>query len=415
MKKAVFEAAKNSSGVLLIYYAGHGIATESQGVRKFYFTAADSAVVNIAATGFSPEELSACINSAEKPRLQIALIIDCCFSARALDGFEKNAFYVCASAKPNETAKYPLDEEYSAFSGNLIKLLQNGIPGKGDRLTLNNLFSVVPNGGVIDKNRVGDIPIFTNKKFSPDALDCSFCFMPDEIRKVLRQTLVEKRSVQYYHPDAKLRERFISDMRNLAFGADAAALHVLDMSACRRNFELFLSECVREFDFSERPKNMREVKEMLEKQHKKDGIFRLLLLKSFDTLREEGTDGAYNSLFFECVRTLRNNLAFSLVIFAKVGNTDYRIAEMMSKLEVDAVALRNPETEDFAEESARRKKRNPLFEQIPDTVLNLWHTELLTDANAYALYDAVEINLAGRKAPDLETLKRKTDEARRLL
>src|SRR4029077_19370475 len=79
------------------------------------------------------------------------VILDCCFSGRALDDLAGNeesiigqvgiqGTYILTATAANAVALAPADQQYTAFTGNLLHLLRSGIPDGPELLTFTSLF-----------------------------------------------------------------------------------------------------------------------------------------------------------------------------------------------------------------------------------------------------------------------------------
>ncbi|WP_291723959.1 caspase family protein [Bernardetia sp.] len=132
--KVIKTAAQNASKSLVIYYSGHGILDED---FNLYLSTSESKVEDIFFTGVSIDAINRVI---QKERLLVVLILDACFSEKAFEQFRKTNFYVLASSKKNTPSKYPPAEEYSAFTSELINILENGINIRKTELALRDIY-----------------------------------------------------------------------------------------------------------------------------------------------------------------------------------------------------------------------------------------------------------------------------------
>ncbi|MBO3682256.1 caspase family protein [Streptomyces sp. NEAU-YJ-81] len=133
------------SGNLFIYYAGHG------------WTADDGSLL-LSLVGSNPKKPWSAISfNAVRSQLTTTnisrrvLILDSCFSGAALDtlspGMGASAriegTYVMTSSGPTTESKAPPDAQYTTFTGEVIRALENGIPGGPSTINTDTLFNHV--------------------------------------------------------------------------------------------------------------------------------------------------------------------------------------------------------------------------------------------------------------------------------
>ncbi|MBF8185566.1 caspase family protein [Nonomuraea sp. K274] len=176
MLDPVREAAAAAEDTLVVYFSGHGLLDDS---GELYLTLPESdrdRMYTSVRYAYLKDQL---LDSRARHKV---VILDCCYSGRALgamgaddevrlaDSAAMSGTYVMAAA--NDTAR--VVGEYSAFSGELISLIRNGIPDQGAMLTVDVLFKTVRealhNKGLpIPQKRErdfgADLPLFYNKAY----------------------------------------------------------------------------------------------------------------------------------------------------------------------------------------------------------------------------------------------------------
>ncbi|MEU6328143.1 glycine betaine ABC transporter substrate-binding protein [Streptomyces sp. NPDC047049] len=145
---AVRTAAEEASDTLLVYFAGHGLLEETRGdlflglphseQGRSYTGVPYSALRDVVLTG--------------RPKRHV-VILDCCFSGRALgtmsgpaaiaDQAEIEGSYLLAASPETSFALAPQGETYTAFTGELLRLLHNGVPGGPDLLDLDTVYNTM--------------------------------------------------------------------------------------------------------------------------------------------------------------------------------------------------------------------------------------------------------------------------------
>ncbi|MFF2354366.1 tetratricopeptide repeat protein [Kitasatospora sp. NPDC058115] len=141
------DAASAAEDLLLVYFAGHGLVG---GRRHDLYLALPYSEYE------APE-----FNSVEYDKLRATvldsraatkiIVLDCCFAGRAVndtmaggrdtvDRLDVAGTYVLASAPRDQVALAPPGEEHTAFSGRLLRLLREGVPGGPEELTVVELY-----------------------------------------------------------------------------------------------------------------------------------------------------------------------------------------------------------------------------------------------------------------------------------
>ncbi|MEU1274084.1 caspase family protein [Streptomyces sp. NPDC005799] len=144
MLDAVQQAAEVAEDTLLIYFAGHGLLDG----RGDLFFGLPRSTAGRSHTGVTYQALREILTDASAQRYVI--ILDCCLSGRALgsmssdemlaDQAEIEGSYLLAAAPDNGLALAPPGETHTAFTGELLHLLRDGIPGPARDLDLDLVY-----------------------------------------------------------------------------------------------------------------------------------------------------------------------------------------------------------------------------------------------------------------------------------
>jgi putative transcriptional regulator len=131
-----------SGGLLLVYFAGHGIIDIRTG--ELHLAVASSDVADAYATAVPYDWVRRIV--LESAASQRVVILDCCYAGRAIAGMGAGATVaaevaidracVLVAASANRLALAPPDEPYTAFTGVLLDLLNAGVAGGPDPLDL---------------------------------------------------------------------------------------------------------------------------------------------------------------------------------------------------------------------------------------------------------------------------------------
>jgi hypothetical protein len=179
IRNVVSAAATKATDTLLVYFAGHGLYHPDE---KLLLALPD-------ATGKDDKhtvpwkQLAEVIQHSNAARKVV--VLDCCYAGLALDGqaaapprlgdvARTQGVYVLAAVQKHEEASAPDDEEYTAFTGELLRVLHDGIlvdaPG-GEFLNLNAVHQEVrdalrkkhrPQPDRFDPDVLGKVPYFRN-------------------------------------------------------------------------------------------------------------------------------------------------------------------------------------------------------------------------------------------------------------
>jgi hypothetical protein len=147
--EAVRSAAGEATDTLIVYFAGHGLIEGHTGELHLAVTDSDRSAVHSTAVPYG------WIRNAvlDGPSRRV-VILDCCFSGRALNTMgesgqelagaaEVEGTAVLAAAHENQTALAPPGERFTAFTGELVSTLEEGVDGAGPVISLRTLFGRV--------------------------------------------------------------------------------------------------------------------------------------------------------------------------------------------------------------------------------------------------------------------------------
>ncbi|SDD31502.1 caspase, EACC1-associated type [Actinokineospora iranica] len=149
--------ARDAEDLLLIYFAGHGLV-DDEGLLSLAMknTEREFAGYNVWQIN---QVRSALHNSPAQTRV---LILDSCYSGRALrqiglmgtadEQMEVEGVYTLTSSPANQPSVAPPGERHTAFTGELITLLRDGVPGAGELLSMGTIYQQL-NRRLRGKNR----------------------------------------------------------------------------------------------------------------------------------------------------------------------------------------------------------------------------------------------------------------------
>ena len=138
--------ATSAEDTLLVYFAGHG----RTGPRNELYLGLANTDPDELSVSALPFELVREV-FADSPADNRVVILDCCFAGRAIQdmsGLDARILgqlgiagtYTLTSAPANAVALAPQGAPYTAFTGELLQLLQWGVPGGPELLTLNEIY-----------------------------------------------------------------------------------------------------------------------------------------------------------------------------------------------------------------------------------------------------------------------------------
>lgn len=159
---AVRKAAEEAEDTLLIYYAGHGITPRAN--SSLYLTLPESRSDRFE-TALAYEEIRGILLEPRgyKNAPRIVIILDCCWSGAALGGtmgerenlaqkIRVQGAFVFTACAETQQALAPEGETYTAFTGELIQVIENGIGDSGDFLSMSAVYRQVRDS-LLEKGR----------------------------------------------------------------------------------------------------------------------------------------------------------------------------------------------------------------------------------------------------------------------
>ncbi|MGW9553229.1 caspase, EACC1-associated type [Nocardiopsis sp. NPDC055551] len=185
----VREAAEQAEDTLLVYYAGHGLL--EFGDDQLFLTLTTS-VHGHRETSLAYGVLREILRDSRESVKRRIVILDCCYSGKALDGamagagttvpdkrqVEIEGSYVLTSTTDKEKAEAPPRSVHTAFTGALIDVLAHGDPEvrQEELLTLNQVYALLkrrllkkglPEPQRLDENGVGNLFFVRNRQNPP--------------------------------------------------------------------------------------------------------------------------------------------------------------------------------------------------------------------------------------------------------
>jgi Caspase domain len=160
----IARAAKKATDTLVVYYAGHGLYGDAE--NPLYLAAKKTTEERKAFNGVPVSLVRKAIHSSSA-RKRI-LILDCCYSGRAMDGLlaptgakaavepaiDIEGTYGIAAVPANAKALAPPGEKFTRFTGALLEVLEKGLATGQQVLTLEDVFTEVER----KIGRMGDAP-----------------------------------------------------------------------------------------------------------------------------------------------------------------------------------------------------------------------------------------------------------------
>ncbi|CCH29246.1 AAA family ATPase [Actinosynnema sp. NPDC047251] len=143
----LLEAAEGATGTLLVHFVGHGVVGPDNDLHLACFATDDPSRGLVQHRALRYAELRDVLERC--PARSVLLVLDCCFAGRAggvdpvrrsLAESVRDGVYQLASAGADESAWAPPGSPLTAFSGELVGLLDGGDPLGPPVLTLEHVF-----------------------------------------------------------------------------------------------------------------------------------------------------------------------------------------------------------------------------------------------------------------------------------
>jgi Caspase domain len=147
---AAFLRSESTATDLIVYYVGHGGSISENDRSEYFLALRGTTDAEKYLDGLRVSNFAQVINK-NAARLRAIVILDCCYSARAVkyfEGSQPNATGIApipfgltlftASAREVE-AVVPPNQKYTMFSGCLLDVLNKGIPTAGPRLSIREI------------------------------------------------------------------------------------------------------------------------------------------------------------------------------------------------------------------------------------------------------------------------------------
>lgn len=146
---AVAERASHADDLVLIYYAGHGLLSPR---GDLYLATSRTNRERLRFTAFPYDGIREILN--DSPAANRVVILDCCYSGRAIaamtdpqstayDQLDITGTYILTSTTATTTAHAPDGARHTAFTGELITLLQNGDLDSPELITLDHVYRAI--------------------------------------------------------------------------------------------------------------------------------------------------------------------------------------------------------------------------------------------------------------------------------
>ncbi len=145
--RALREHSAAATDTLVLYFAGHG---ETDNRLDLYLSMTDTDRDDLAVSALAFDHVRQLLNSS--PANRRIVILDCCFSGRAVHGMSGSrqsaaadsvcvdGSYVLTATTETARALAPPGQTYTAFTGELIRLLREGVHDAPEMLTIHTIY-----------------------------------------------------------------------------------------------------------------------------------------------------------------------------------------------------------------------------------------------------------------------------------
>jgi caspase domain-containing protein len=170
---------KQAEDALVVYYAGHGLTDDQGDLNLTTIRSRPNRVDTQVPYGWIRDAVR------QSRARRTIIILDCCYSGRAANqamGFDMayadqadvEGSFVLTATPENRQALAPADQNYTAFTKELIDLLAAGISGEAELISLNQIFDnlrtrlgarSLPKPQARDRNNIGSLTYVRNKAY----------------------------------------------------------------------------------------------------------------------------------------------------------------------------------------------------------------------------------------------------------
>ena len=197
--KRMAKFAQQATDTLLVYYAGHGIKSSS--VDGLFLATVETTEEHCHLDGVEFHKVRQVIF--KSPAAKKILIFDCCYSGEITSdemggdvdtvvaaNIKISGTYSIASAPRNKKAYAPSEATYTAFSGEMINVLEGGIKDKSDFLTLNRIYDEV-------RSRIALNPKLPRPQRKTESDEGEFVFAKNAYWSAEKDTMIRQMERQY--------------------------------------------------------------------------------------------------------------------------------------------------------------------------------------------------------------------------